>query len=58
VDEQNAVAQELLADAYLDLSHEQLSEYLVDNAAPSAVMDVLPESDVRELLSMLGGVPR
>jgi hypothetical protein len=57
-DEQNAVAQELLADAYLDLSHEQLSEYLVDNATPSAVMDVLPEADVREVLSTLGGAPR
>jgi hypothetical protein len=58
VDEQNAVAQELLADAYLDLTHEQLSEYLVDNVAPSAVMDVLPEADVREVLSTLGGAPR
>jgi hypothetical protein len=57
-DEQTAVAQELLADAYLDLSHEQLSEYLVENVAPSAVMDVLQEAEVREVLSTLGGAPR
>jgi hypothetical protein len=58
VDEQNAVAQELLADAYLDLSHEQLSEYMVEHVAPSAVMDALPEADVREVLLTLGGAPR
>lgn len=54
-DEHFTTAQELLADVYLSLSQDQLSEYLVDTGTPSTVMEVLPEAQVREVLSTLGG---
>jgi hypothetical protein len=57
-EEQSTGAQEVLADAYLDLSHEQLSDYFVNNGTPATVMDVLPEADVKAVLVTIGSAPR
>jgi len=57
-DEQPGGAREILADAYMDLSHDQMSEYFVNNGTPANVMDAMPEDDVRAVLVTLGGAPR